>query len=83
MDNKKKLTKKQEIIKCANSSRTDNIFIVSKIKPGQQKIFRCLKCNEKFDLSESVEYGLAVEMFKKRDDMCVRCYYKKTGKLVY
>ena len=35
------------------------------------------------DLSESEEYGAAVAMFKNRDGMCVGCYYKLTGNLVY
>ncbi|KKK42082.1 hypothetical protein LCGC14_2348870 [marine sediment metagenome] len=80
---RKKLTRKQEVIKRINSLREDNYYIVSKIEKGQKAIFECSKCKKKFDLSNSVEYGAAVEMFKKRNDMCVGCYYKKTGKLVY
>ena len=78
-----RLTNKQIMIMTANSSRQDNCYIVSKREKGQQKIFKCPKCKTDFDLSESVEYGAAVEMFRKRDGMCVGCYFKKTGKLIY
>jgi len=77
------LTKRQELIKLANSLRTDNYYVVSKIEPGQQKIITCVECKKETDLSESVEYGAAVQMFIERDGMCVGCYYKKTGEMVY
>lgn len=79
----KKLTKKQRIIKDLNDLRNDNYYIVSKIEKGQQKIFKCKDCNKEFDLSDSEEYGKAVEMFEKRDGKCVGCYYELTGELVY
>lgn len=79
----KRLTPKQEMIKTINALRKDNTYIISKREKGQQKIFRCPKCNKDFDLSNSEEYGAAVEMFKKRDGACVGCYYKLTGKLLY
>lgn len=82
-ENTSKLTNKQKIIKAANALRKDNRFIVSKIEKGQQKTFKCPECGESFDLSKSVEYGAAVEMFEKRNGMCVGCYYKKTGVLLY
>lgn len=78
-----KLTNRQILIKNVNASRKDNTYIISKREKGQQKIFKCPKCNKDFDLSNSEEYGLAVEMFEKRDGMCVGCYYKLTGKLLY
>lgn len=78
-----KLTNKQKMIKDLNALRNDNYYIISKIEKGQQKIFECKECNKKFDLSDSEEYGAAVEMFEKRDDACVGCYYKLTGELVY
>ncbi len=77
------LTLKQEIVKAINALREDNTYIISKREKGQKKIFRCPKCNKNFDLSNSQEYGLAVEMFKKRDGKCVGCYHKLTGRLVY
>ena len=61
----------------------DNYYVVSKIKPGQKKIFKCPKCEKEIDLSESVEYGRAVSMFEQRDGMCVGCYYKETGVLLF
>ena len=79
----KKLTIRQILIKNVNALRKDNIYIISKREKGQQKIFKCPKCNKDFDLSNSQEYGAAVEMFEKRDGMCVGCYYKLTGKLLY
>lgn len=78
-----KLTKKQELIKAINALRKDNTYIISKGEEGQQKIFKCPECNKEFDLSNSLEYGAAVEMFEKRNGMCVGCYYKLTGKLLY
>ena len=78
-----KLTDKQERIMTANSLRSDNVYIISKIEEGQQRIFKCPECEEEFDLSESVEYGAAVEMFRKRNGMCVGCNFKLTGELVY
>lgn len=78
-----KLTNRQKLIKDINASRKDNTYIISKREKGQQKIFRCPKCNKDFDLSNSEEYGAAVEMFGKRNGMCVGCYYKLTGKLLY
>ena len=78
-----KLTNRQRLIKNVNASRKDNIYIISKREKGQQRIFKCPKCNKDFDLSNSQEYGAAVEMFEKRDGMCVGCYYKETGKLLY
>ena len=80
---KKELTNKQKMIALANSLRNDSYYIISKREKGQQKIFTCPKCKEDFDLSKSEEYGAAVEMFRVRDGMCVGCYYKWTGKLVY
>lgn len=80
---KKKLTNKQKIIMAANSLRKDDFYVISKIEKGQQKIFKCKKCKKEFDLSKSEEYGAAVEMFHRRGGMCVGCYYKETGKLVY
>ncbi len=79
----KGLTNKQKIIMTANSLRKDECYIVSKIEEGQQRIIICVKCKKETDLSESVEYGAAVAMFKARDGMCVSCYYKLTGNLVY
>ena len=79
----KELTRRQEMVMGANSLRTDNYYIVSKIEKGQQKIFTCKICRKDIDLTDSVEYGAAVAMFHRRDDMCVGCYYKLTGKLVY
>jgi len=78
-----KLTRKQKLIKTANRMRTDDCYVVSKIEKGQQKIFTCPKCKEKFDLSKSVEYGEAVAMFESRGGLCVGCYFKKTGDLLY
>jgi len=78
-----KLTNRQILIKNVNTLRKDNTYIISRIEEGQQKIFKCPKCNKDFDLSNSQEYGIAVEMFEKRDGMCVGCYYKATGKLLY
>jgi len=79
-----KLTNRQKIVKVANAMRTDNHYVVSRIEKGQQKIFKCTgPCGKNFDLSESVEYGAAVAMFEARDGMCVGCYYKKTGVLLY
>jgi len=53
------------------------------MEKGQKKIFKCPKCKKDFDLSKSVEYGAAVEMFKNRGGLCVGCYYKKTGEFLY
>jgi len=80
---KKGLTKNQKIATLANELRKDNYFITNKIEPGQKKIFICPECKKKFDLSKSLEYGAAVEMFEARGGLCVGCYYKKTGELVY
>lgn len=77
------LTNKQKMIKTVNSLRNDGHYIKSKIEKGQQRIFKCTKCKKDFDLSKSEEYGAAVEMFNKRDGMCVGCYFKLTGELVY
>ena len=77
------LTRKQQIIMTANSLRKDNCYIVNRIEEGQQKIIICVECKKETDLSESEEYGAAVRMFKVRDGMCVGCYHKLTGKLVY
>jgi len=79
----KKLTHKQKMITTANSLRQDNYYTISKREKGQQKIFKCSKCKKNFDLSKSEEYEAAVEMFRARDGMCVGCYYKLTGELVY
>jgi len=77
------LSNKQKIIKVANSKRKDNLFIVSKIEEGQQKIFICNDCGVERDFSESVEYGAAVSMWNQRGGTCVGCYYKKTGEMLY
>ena len=79
----KELSSKQRIIMEANARRKDDCYVVSKIEEGQQRIITCVECKKDTDLSESVEYGAAVEMFRVRDGMCVGCYRKKTGKLVY
>lgn len=79
----KELTTKQKLIMGANSLRTDGCYIESRIEEGQQRIIKCVGCQKDTDLSESVEYGAAVAMFKARDGMCVSCYHKLTGKLVY
>lgn len=79
-----KLTSKQRLIKTVNALRNDNYYIKSKIEKGQQKTFKCKgECGKRFDFSESEEYGAAVEMWEARGGMCVGCYYKKTGELLY
>jgi len=83
MNKGSRLTNKQEKIMATNSLRKDNYYIVSKREKGQQKIIKCKECKREFDLSESVEYGAAVEMFRARGGLCVGCYHKLTGKLVY
>ncbi len=79
----KDLSNKQKILREANAQRTDNFYIVSKIEKGQQKIFKCSECGSKFDFSKSIEYGAAVDMWNQRGNLCVGCYYKKTGELLY
>ena len=79
----KDLSVKQIIIGAANAQRKDSFYIVSKIEKGQQKIFKCLMCKKKFDLSDSEEYGAAVSMFNRRKGLCAGCYYKKTVELLY
>jgi len=79
----KDLTAKQKLILVANAKRNDNYFIKSTIEERQQKIFKCKKCGKKFDFSESVEYGSAVDMWNQRDGMCVMCYKNETGILLY
>lgn len=83
MSKTSKLSNKQKIIMGANALRKDNCYIISKIEKGQQKIIVCVKCKKETDLTESVEYGAAVHMFEVRGGMCVGCYYKETGELVY
>ena len=75
-----KLTNKQKI---ATALSSGNRYIVNKREKGQRRFFKCPKCKKKFDLSKSVEYGAAVEMFEARGDLCVGCYYKKTGEMLY
>ena len=79
----KDLSNKQKIALTANSVRTDDTFIISRIEDKQQKIFKCTECGVERDFSNSVEYGSAVHMWDRREGMCVSCYYKKTGELLY
>jgi hypothetical protein len=80
---KSELTKEQIIITTANELRKDDSFVMNRPEKGQQVIFKCESCGEERDFSNSVEYGAAVTMWKRRGNKCVMCYMKETGELLY